>query len=106
MSFQDKRRGLWFFKKRVVTLSFLIAIILYLFVFGEGGYIARREREREVVTLRKEIQALKEKRERLKREIDALKHDDLRIEEEARELGMRRAGEKEVMFFPLHKPPD
>ncbi|MBI4461288.1 MAG: septum formation initiator family protein [Acidobacteria bacterium] len=72
----------------------LLALVVHT-IFGEHGYLALRQQQREYERLRQEIQSLQEENQRLEEEIKVLRSDPRALERVAREeLKMARPGEK------------
>lgn len=83
----------------------LLALVVHT-LFGEHGYLALRQQQREYERLRQEIQALQEENRQLEAEIKALKNDPRAVERIAREeLKMARPGEK-VYSLPQNPAAD
>ncbi len=82
---------------RRATLLALALIVLTLVVheiFGENGYLAMRQKRKELQTLQLEIERLKQENQQLEKQIKGLKTDPEAIEKLAREqMKMARPGE-------------
>ena len=77
-----------------IILIFLILIILYQTIFGEGGIIQLRRMERNLEAIKASTERIKKENESLKKEIKLLQSDEKYIEKIAREeLGLVREGE-------------
>jgi cell division protein FtsB len=80
---------------KLVGLGIIFSgFLLYLFVFGEKGWLKSRELNRRIREIKSEIQKLEGKANQLKIEIWRAKHDPTYLEKLAREeLGMAKEGE-------------
>ena len=79
-------------------LMLLVAVLVVHDIFGEHGFLAMRRTEKEIVTVRQNINRLNQENLKLADEVKALKSDPQLIEKIARdELGLARPGE--VMAF-------
>lgn len=87
-------------RKRLFILSGVILVLIYLFIFGEEGFLSLYLKERDILRLRSEIKSVEGENLFLKKEIEELKKDRLRVTKEAREvLGMVNNGEWLVEFI-------
>ena len=79
--------------------AFLLAFVVYLFVFGDGGYLPRKELNKRIEELSGKVARLEKENSSLKEEISALiKYDPFILEAEARKLGLIKPGEKIIRF--------
>ena len=87
----------------LLTLTFFdLAIIVA--IFHEEGVLAVHEFENELIQFEASNKTLKQKNQKLRSKVEALKSDPLSIEILAREkLNMVRAGETVYQFVPLEK---
>ncbi|OFW02224.1 MAG: hypothetical protein A3G20_02605 [Acidobacteria bacterium RIFCSPLOWO2_12_FULL_59_11] len=84
----------------LALLSFLT-----LELIGENGYLARRQRRRQIETLNGEIEQLRQENQRLSQRIQDLRNNPHAIEELARErLRLARPGEV-IVTLPPSQPP-
>jgi len=78
----------------------LLALVVHT-IFGEHGYLALRQQEKELERLELQIKRLEEENRRLAAEVEALKSDPQAIERVAREeLKLARPGEKVITLPP------
>lgn len=97
-----------FTNTRLVTLLLLSGLILVILmgltIWGEHGLLAMWHKQREVVGLAQEIEAIERENARLSHEIHHLRNDMQHIETIAREeLGLVKADE--LVFEFVDKPP-
>lgn len=77
----------------LLSSLFLVAM-MGLAIWGERGLLAMGRKQREVIQLAREIEAIEQEKARLSEQIHRLQHDMGYIEKIAREeLGLVRAGE-------------
>jgi cell division protein FtsB len=85
------------------------AILILLFVlilstfFGKKGLLQIREARRLQQELQAEMARLKREKEKLEKEVDALRHDPLMVEEEARKKLWLMKPEEKVLVRPKLK---
>ncbi|MFH1563418.1 MAG: septum formation initiator family protein [Nitrospirota bacterium] len=92
-------------KKKVLRKKLLLwtTVLLIIFLLGINSIIPIIHQKRQIASLEKEIEETNQKNKILMDEIKALKTDPTRIEDLARQAGMRRHGEKEVKFIPKER---
>lgn len=91
-------------RRRMVLMvggSILLGYCTYAFFFDTMGLMKLLSIKRTQAQLAEEIRTIEDKNVRLRREIDAVKHDPATLESLAREgLGMVQKGEKVFLFVP------
>ena len=100
----EKRRRA---KRYLLIAGFGLALLLLLVheIAGENGYLTRRQRRRQMETLVKEIERLKQDNLRVTQKIKDLRSDPHTIEQLAREqLRLARPGEVIVTLPPAEWP--
>jgi len=76
-------------KIKLLFLSLIIFLVVYLTIFGNNGILKIRQIEQETKRVQQASENLKTENEKLKKEINLLQQDDKYIEKIAREeLGM------------------
>lgn len=88
-------------RRRILLLAggFLVGLLL-VSLSGDGSLIRLYRSTRQQRALRQEIGRLKDENARLRREVEALQHDEARLEEIARlKLGLVRPGEVIYRFL-------
>lgn len=86
-------------------LLLLLIVLQYKFWFDEGGYFHNQGLEKQIEALREENEQLKKRNRALARKILLVKEDPNEIEALAREnLGMIKEGEK-IMFISEKEAP-
>ncbi|MDI6785854.1 MAG: septum formation initiator family protein [bacterium] len=98
-----KERKTKAFLKISIILMSLIVVSVYFLIIGKSGYLVRRKMKKQIVKIEEEIEVLKKEIIQLKNEVKRLESDSSYIEEQARELGMVREGEKIIEFIPSGK---
>ena len=87
----------------LLTLTFFVLAIIVA-IFHEEGILAVHEFENELIEFEASNETLKQKNQKLRFEVEALKSDPLSIEILAREkLNMVRPGETVFQLVPLEK---
>ena len=87
----------------LLTLTFFVLAIIVA-IFHEEGILAVHEFENELIEFETSNETLKQKNQKLRLEVEALKSDPLSIEILAREkLNMVRPGETVYQLVPLEK---
>ena len=87
----------------LLTLAFFVLAII-MAIFHEEGILTVLEFENELIEFEASNQTLKQKNQKLRSEVEALKSDPLSIEILAREkLNMVRPGETVYQLIPLEK---
>ncbi len=88
-------------RMRRFLLTMPVVLSAYLFVAGESGFYQLWHRDRQIETLRREIQTLEETNHRLQKDVALLKDDLGTIERIARErYGMVTPNESVYMVYP------
>ncbi|MBI4483005.1 MAG: septum formation initiator family protein [Acidobacteria bacterium] len=101
----EKRRRI--LKECGIIAFLLLALILSgMSILGDRGYLALRKKQREYEKLQAEILQLRQKKEQLLKEIDALRQDPKAIEEVAREELHLALPEDLVVKIPERDPKD
>ncbi len=92
-------------RKKVLRKKLLLwtTISLIIILLGINSIIPIIHQKRQIASLTKEIEEINQKNKVLMEEIKALKTDPTRIEDQARQIGMMRPGEKKVKFIPTPK---
>lgn len=88
----------------LVLLLVSIALIVHN-IFGQNGYLASRQQQKELQTLQQQILRLKQENEQLDKENRALKSDPAAIERLAREQ-MHLAKPGEIIYTLPSKAPE
>jgi cell division protein FtsB len=89
----------------LAAVALLVTVFLLNEVLGQGGYLARREQQRQIDTLTSDIEQLQKENEQLSDQIRSLRSDPEAIEQYAREqLHLARPGEL-VITLPPSPPP-
>jgi cell division protein FtsB len=89
-----------------VLVLLLISIALAVHeIFGQNGYLSLRRQQRELQTLRQQIQQLKQENAELAKQIKALRTDPAAIERLAREQ-MRLAKPGEIIYTVPNPTPE
>lgn len=84
---------------RIGLGGFLVAFVAYLFIFGDGGYLPRKELSKKIEELNGKVARLEKENGSLKEEANTLrKYDPFTLEAEARKLGLIKPGEKIIRF--------
>ena len=87
----------------LLTLAFFILMIIVA-IFHEDGILTVHKFERELTEFEASNETLKQKNQKLRSEIEALKYDPSSIEILAREkLNMVRPGESVYQIVPIEK---
>ena len=87
----------------LLTLAFFVLVIIVA-IFHENGILTVHKFERELNEFEASNEILKQKNQKLRFEIEALKSDPLSVEVLAREkLNMVRPGETVYQIIPLEK---
>ena len=84
-----------FLQRHLRTILGLVMVLLLMDnIFGTHGYLAMRRTQKEIATLKKDLQRLNDENQQLAEQVKALKSDPQLIEKIARdELGLARPGE-------------
>lgn len=91
------------FWKISIVFVLLLVVSVYFLVMGKSGYLVRWKMKKQMVKLGEEIKILRKEIAELKNEAKRLEVDTSYIEEQARELGMVKEGEKIIEFVPSEK---
>ncbi|MBU1486894.1 septum formation initiator family protein [bacterium] len=84
---------------RIGLGAFLVAFVGYLLIFGDGGYLPRKELNKRIEELNEKVARFEKENSSLKEEVSTLiKYDPFTLEAEARKLGLIRPGEKIIRF--------
>ena len=98
---REQTKHHWIIAGCVVALLSLLTLEL----IGENGYLARRDRRRQIEVFSTEIEQLRQENQRLSQQIQDLRSNPHAIEELARErLRLARPGEV-IVTLPPSQPP-
>jgi cell division protein FtsB len=95
---KESKPGAWKMKAAVGALAFVIFVLLIASFFGKKGLIEISHARKTYETLLKDIEALKQDKARLEKEIAALEANPQAVDKEARrQLWLMKPDEKVII---------